>query len=255
MVIGYLVARGTGIIIALVLSALLNFGSYWYSDRIVLGMYDAQPITQEQAPGLYGVVDTLAAKAQIPVPKIYLIPSATPNAFATGRDEDHAVIAVTSGLLSLMNRDELEGVIAHELSHISHKDILIGTMAATIASAVVLLSRWSALWGGEDRGTVAVIATAIVAPIAATVIQMALSRSREYEADAGSARISKKPEALASALAKLSGAAKAKPMNANPSTAHLFIVNPLAGGTLMDLFSTHPPTEKRIARLLKMQGI
>lgn len=254
MVVGYFMARGKGLIIALIISVLMNFGSYWFSDSIVLSMYDAKPVTQQEAPMLHNAVVSLAAKAKIPVPKIYIIPSQTPNAFATGRNEDHAAVAVTTGIMKILNQDELEGVIAHELSHIKHKDILISTMAATIASAVVMLSRWALIFGSDDRSTISVIAMAIVAPIAATLIQMAISRSREYEADAGSARVSGKPEALAIALAKLSKAARQKPMDANPSTAHMFIVNPLSGGTIMNLFSTHPPIEKRIERLQKMKS-
>ena len=254
MIVGYLVARGTGVVIALVISALMNFGSYWFSDSIVLKMYNARPVTQAEAPVLYEAVASLANKAAIPVPKVYIIPSETPNAFATGRNENHAAVAVTSGLLKLMNREEVEGVIAHELSHIKHKDILISTMAATIASAVVLLSRWSMFFGSDDGSAVSALAVAIIAPVAATLVQMAISRSREYEADAGSARITGDPEALANALMKLSGAARQKPLGANPATAHMFIVNPLSGGTIMGLFSTHPPVEKRVAKLLAMKG-
>jgi len=253
MLVGYFVGRGKGVVIALVLSVLMNFGSYWFSDTLVLKMYNAQPVTQVEAPALYDAVDSLSARARIPIPKVYVIPSDTPNAFATGRDEHHAAVAVTSGIMKILNPDELEGVIAHELSHIKHKDILIGTMAATVASAVVLLSRWAVFFSNEDRGTFSVIAMAVIAPIAATVIQMAISRSREYDADAGSARVTGNPEALAGALAKLARAAREKPMAANPSTAHLFIVNPLSGGTIAGLFSTHPPVEKRIERLLRMK--
>lgn len=256
MLVGYLVARGAGVVIALVLSALMNFGSYWYSDSIVLRMYSAREVSPQEAPVLHKAVESLSAKAEIPVPRIYLIAGETPNAFATGRNENHAAVAVTSGILKILNREELEGVLAHELSHIKHRDILISTMAATVASAVVLLSRWAVFSGNDEGGgMISAIATAIIAPIAATVIQMAISRSREYEADAGSARITGKPEALASSLRKLSLAAKAKPMNANPSTAHMFIVNPLSGNVLMSLFSTHPPLEKRIERLLQMKAV
>jgi len=255
MLVGYFVARGTGVVIALVLSALMNFGSYWYSDSIVLRMYSAQEVTREQAPVLHKAVETLAGKAKMPKPRIYVIPNETPNAFATGRDEDHAAVAVTSGILKILNKDELEGVLAHELAHIRHKDILISTMAATVASAVVLLSRWAVFFGNDEgKGMIPAIATAIIAPIAATVIQMAISRSREYEADAGSAQVTGKPEALAGALRKLSLASKTIPMNANPSTAHMFIVNPLSGDFIQTLFSTHPPIEKRIERLLQMKA-
>jgi len=254
MVVGYFVARGKGVIIALIISALMNFGSYWFSDSIVLNMYKAQAVTREEAPVLYDAVESLSARAKIPVPKVYIIPNEVPNAFATGRNEDHAAVAVTSGILKILNKDELEGVIAHELSHIKHKDILISTMTATVASAVVLLSRWAVFFSSDDRGIISTIALAVVAPVAATVIQLAISRSREYEADAGGAKVSGKPEALASALAKLSKSASVKSMDANPSTAHMFIVNPLSGETIMNLFSTHPPIEKRIERLMKIKS-
>jgi heat shock protein HtpX len=254
IIVGYMVARGTGVAIALVMSALMNFGGYWFSDSIVLKMYNARPVAQAEAPELYGVVESLATKAQIPLPKIYIVQSDTANAFATGRNEDHAAVAVTSGLMSLMSPSELEGVIAHELSHIKHKDILISTMAATVASAVVLLSRWAVFFGNDDGNFVSSIAVAIVAPVAAMLVQMAISRSREYEADAGSARITGDPKALAEALMKLSRMASQKPMEANPATAHIFIVNPLSGGTIMGLFSTHPPVERRVERLRRMQA-
>jgi heat shock protein HtpX len=254
VIVGYMIAGRTGIVIALVLSALMNFGSYWFSDTIVLKMYNAQPVTQAEAPVLYDAVESLANKAAMPMPKVYIVPSGTPNAFATGRNEDHAAVAVTSGLMNIMNKNELEGVIAHELAHIKNKDILISTMAATIASAVVLLSRWSVFFGNEDGSAISAIAVAIIAPVAATLVQTAISRSREYEADAGSAKVTGNPEALASALGKLSSMARQKPMNANPATAHMFIVNPLSGGTIMGLFSTHPPVEKRIERLREMKG-
>ena len=254
MIVGYLIARRTGIVIALIVSLLMNFGSYWYSDKIVLSMYSAQPVTASRAPVLHETVESLAARAKIPVPKIYIISENAPNAFATGRNEDHAAVAVTTGILRILTKDELEGGIAHELSHIKHKDILISTMAATIASAVVMLSRWAMFFGGnDDSGMMKTIAVAIVAPVAATLIQMAISRSREYEADAGGVRVSGKPEALAGALAKLSSATARNPMDANPSTAHMFIVNPLSGGAITNLFSTHPPLEKRIERLMKMK--
>jgi heat shock protein HtpX len=253
MLIGYIVGRRKGIVIALIVSLFMNFGSYWFSDSIVLRMYDAQPVTRMEDPALYDTVESISVNAKIPVPKVYVISNDTPNAFATGRNENHAAVAVTSGILKILNRDELEGVLAHELSHIKHKDILISTMAATVASAVVLLSRWAMFFGSDDGSTISAVAVAVIAPIAATVIQMAISRSREYEADAGAAKVSGKPEALASALTKLSYAARRRPMDANPSTAHMFIVNPLSGGTIMNLFSTHPPLENRIERLMKMK--
>jgi heat shock protein HtpX len=254
VIVGYMFGRRKGIVIALVLSAVMNFGSYWFSDSIVLKMYHAQPVTQSEAHELYAEVESLANKASIPMPKLYIIPSDTPNAFATGRNENHSAIAVTSGLLHSMDRDEIAGVLAHELSHIKHKDILISTMAATIASAVVLLSRWSMFFGGDSDSAVSAIAVAIIAPVAATLVQMAISRSREYEADAGSARITGNPEALANALMKLSRTARQVPIGANPATAHMFIVNPLSAGTIMGLFSTHPPIEKRVERLMAMKG-
>jgi heat shock protein HtpX len=254
MAVGYFVAGGKGVVIALIMSVLMNFGSYWFSDSIVLGMYNAQAVTRVEAPVLYDAVESLSARAKIPVPKVYIIQKEAPNAFATGRNEDHAAVAVTSGILKILNKDELEGVIAHELSHIKHRDILISTMTATVASAVVLLSRWAVFFSGDERGIISTIALAVVAPVAATVIQLAISRSREYEADAGGAEVSGKPEALAGALAKLSKAASVKSMDANPSTAHMFIVNPLSGAMIMNLFSTHPPIEKRIERLMKIKS-
>jgi heat shock protein HtpX len=254
IVIGYLVARGAGVVIALVLSVLMNFGGYWFSDTIVLKMYNARPVAQAEAPGLYDAVADLSQKAQIPMPKVYVIASDAPNAFAAGRNENHAAVAVTSGLLYLMSRNELEGVVAHELSHIKHKDILISTLAATVAGAVVLLSRWSVFFGSDEGGLLGAVAIAVIAPVAAALVQAAISRSREYEADAGSAAITGNPQALAAALLKLSAAGRQKPLQANPATAHLFIVNPLSGETIMSWFSTHPPIEKRVARLLAMQS-
>ncbi len=254
IIVGYMIARGTGIVIALVVSALLNFGSYWFSDSIVLKMYGARPVTRVEAPVLYDAVESLAVRAKIPLPAVYIVASDAPNAFATGRNEDHAALAVTSGLMNIMNREELQGVIAHELSHIKNRDILISTMAATVASAIVMLTRWAVFFGNDDGGGVSAIAVAIVAPIAATLVQMAISRSREYEADAGSAKITGDPEALVGALRKLSDTASQRTLSANPATAHMFIVNPLSAGTIMGLFSTHPPVEKRIERLLKMKN-
>lgn len=258
MIIGYFVAGKAGVVIAFVLSMVLKFGSYWYSDQLVLKMSGAQEVTEASAPQLYATVRTLADKANLPMPRVYIMQQDSPNAFATGRNPEHAAVAVTTGIMKILNKDELSGVIAHELSHIRNRDTLIGTVAATMAGAVVMvatMARWGAVFGmGEDGGrTVGLIATAIVAPIAATLIQMAISRSREYLADESGARMSGKPEALAGALAKLARGAQAKPMDANPSTAHLFIVNPFSGGTVMNLFSTHPPIEKRIERLMKMK--
>jgi heat shock protein HtpX len=258
MIIGYFVAGKVGVAIAFVLSLVLNFGSYWYSDQLVLKMSGAQEVSEASAPQLYATVRDLTDKAKLPMPRVYIMQQDSPNAFATGRNPEHAAVAVTTGIMKIMNKDELSGVIAHELSHIQNRDTLIGTVAATMAGTVVMVAtvaRWGAVFGmGEDGGrTVGLIATAIVAPIAATLIQMAISRSREYLADESGARMSGKPEALAGALAKLARGVQAKPMDANPSTAHLFIVNPFSGSTVMSLFSTHPPIEKRIERLMKMK--
>lgn len=263
LLIGGLIGGKGGVVIAFVFALIMNFGAYWFSDRIVLSMYSAQEVTEDQAPELYAMVKSLALRAGLPMPRVYIIPEETPNAFATGRNEKHAVVAVTEGILRILNRDELEGVLAHELTHIKNKDILVGSIAATLAGAVVMLAnmaQWAAIFGGASRdddegggGVIGLILMAILAPIAATIIQMAISRSREYMADEGGARISGKPYGLAGALEKLSRASQVMPMDANPSSAHLFIVNPLSGRALMNLFSTHPPIEERIARLRAMR--
>ncbi len=265
MLIGGYFGGQQGVVIAFIFAMVLNFGSYWFSDKLVLSMYHAQPVSESEAPELYAMVKTLALKASLPMPRVYIIPGDTPNAFATGRNEHHAVVAVTEGILRILTREELEGVISHELTHIKQRDILIGSIAATLAGAIVMLAnmaQWAAMFGGASRddeegggGIVGLIVMAILAPIAATIIQMAISRSREYLADAGGAKISGKPYALAGALEKLSRASQAIPMEANPSTAHMFIVNPLTGRSLMNLFSTHPPVEERIARLKSMRPI
>jgi len=266
MLIGGFFGGQQGVVIAFIFAMVMNFGSYWFSDKIVLSMYHAQPVSESEAPELYAMVKTLALKASLPMPRVYIIPGDTPNAFATGRDEHHAVVAVTEGILRILTREELEGVISHELTHIKQRDILIGSIAATLAGAIVMLAnmaQWAAMFGGASRddeeggggGIVGLIVMAIIAPIAATIIQMAISRSREYLADAGGAKISGKPYALANALGKLSRASQAIPMQANPSSAHMFIVNPLTGRSLMNLFSTHPPVEERIARLKSMRPI
>ncbi|MCK9231946.1 MAG: zinc metalloprotease HtpX [Syntrophales bacterium] len=259
---GYFGGR-TGLVIAFAFAMIMNFGSYWFSDKIVLKMYRAQPVTEAEAPELYRVVRDLSMKASLPMPRVCIIPQDTPNAFATGRNEKHAVVAVTEGILRILSRDELEGVLAHELTHIKNRDILVGSIAATLAGAIVMIAnmaQWAAIFGGVSRddddsggGMIGLILTAILAPIAATIIQMAISRSREYMADEGGARISGKPYGLAGALEKLSRASQALPMNAKPATAHMFIVNPLTGRSLMNLFSTHPPIEERIARLRSMR--
>jgi heat shock protein HtpX len=263
MLIGGLIGGKGGVFVAFIFATVLNFGSYWFSDRIVLRMYHAQEVTPDQAPELYDIVRNLSLRGNLPMPKVYIIPEDTPNAFATGRNENHAVIAVTAGILRILDKNELEGVLAHELTHIKNKDILIGSIAATIAGAIVMLAhmaQFAAFFGGVSRdddegggGIIGLIVMAILAPIAATLIQMAISRSREYLADDGGAQISGKHYGLAGALGKISRASQAMPMDANPSTAHMFIINPLSGKAFMNLFSTHPPIEERIARLRSMK--
>lgn len=257
--IGQLFGGRQGMIIALLLAAGMNFFSYWYSDKIVLKMYRAQEASPQQAPELYEMVQTLSRKAGLPMPKLFIIPKEAPNAFATGRNPEHAVVAVTQGLLNLMDRDEVTGVLAHEMAHVKNRDILIGSIAATMAGAIMVLAsmaRWTAIFGGggssDDEGgggAIGLIAMSLLAPFAAIVIQMAISRSREYLADSTGAGFAGTPKGLARALDKLGRYSKKLPMNANPSTAHMFIVNPLSGRRLMGLFSTHPPLEERIARL------
>jgi heat shock protein HtpX len=247
-----------GMIMALLIAAGMNFFSYWFSDKIVLKMYRAQEVSPEQAPQVYEMVKTLAENAGLPMPKVYVIPKDAPNAFATGRNPEHAVVAVTRGLLNLMDHDEVKGVLAHELAHVKNRDILIGSIAATMAGAIMVLAnmaRFSALFGGRggdgDRGggAIGLIAMSIMAPFAAMIIQMAISRSREYLADSTGAGFAGTPEGLACALEKLGQYSKRIPLEANPSTAHMFIVNPLSGRSMTSLFSTHPPLEERIARL------
>jgi heat shock protein HtpX len=240
----------------------MNFGSYWFSDRIVLAMYGAQPIQESQAPDLYRVVRRLTSKAGIPMPRVYLIPSDTPNAFATGRSPEHAAVAVTEGIMRMLDEDELEGVLAHELSHVKNRDTLIMTIAATLAGVITYLAhmaQWAAIFGGGRRdddegggGALGALLMAILAPIAAMLIQLAISRAREFQADASGAHLAGRPWGLAKALEKLDMASKVAPMQATPATAHLFIVNPLRGGGLLTLFSTHPPIPERIARLRAM---
>ena len=255
--VGYMIGGESGMLIALVLAVAMNFLSYWYSDKVVLKMYRAQEVTESQAPQLFGIVKRLVQNAGLPMPKVYVIPTDQPNAFATDRDPKHAAVAVTQGITRLLNEDQLEGVLAHELAHVKNRDILIGTIAATIAGAIMML-RLLALFfgGGRDRdggNAVAMLVAFIVAPIAALLIQMAISRSREYGADAGGARISGKPHALASALKKLERGAQAVPMDANPATAHMFIVNPFSAKGMVTLFSTHPAIADRVERLEQMR--
>ncbi len=253
-----------GMMIAFFLALAMNFVSYWFSDKIVLAAYGAKPIDEAAAPRLYAIVHRLATRAGIPMPRVYLIPSETPNAFATGRNPQHAVVAVTEGIMRILDEEELEGVLAHELSHVKNRDMLISTVAATLAGAITYLAhmaQWAAMFGGRGRdddeggsNPIAMILLAVLAPIAALLVQMAVSRSREFQADATGARVAGRPWGLAKALEKLQMANQAMPMaNATPATAHLFIVNPLSGQTLMRLFSTHPPLEERIARLRAMR--
>ena len=258
--VGQLLGGRQGMVIAFIFAAGMNFFSYWFSDKLVLKMYRASEITPGQSPQLYNTVQRLTQQAGLPMPKLYVIPQSTPNAFATGRNPEHAVVAVTEGLLNLMNHQEVEGVLAHELAHVKNRDILIGSIAATMAGAIMILAsmaRWSAIFGGGGShdeegggaGLIGLIAMSIIAPMAAMIIQMAISRSREYLADSTGASIAGNPEGLANALAKLGAYSKKLPMEANPSTAHMFIVNPLSGRSMMKWFSTHPPVEERIARL------
>jgi len=253
-----------GMIFAFIFALATNMFSYWFSDKIVLRMYGAQEATEAEAPMLWGVTHDLALKMNMPMPKVYLIPSDSPNAFATGRNPKHAAVAATQGILRMLTREELEGVMAHELGHVRNRDILIGTIAAAIAGAISLLAnmaQWAMIFGGfggrrdENEGSGGVIGgilMIILAPIAALLIQMAISRSREYQADATGARICGNPLWLANALRKLEVGSQRVPLDANPATAHMFIVNPLRGGGLRNLFSTHPPLEDRIARLESM---
>ncbi|NKE70544.1 zinc metalloprotease HtpX [Candidatus Manganitrophus noduliformans] len=253
-----------GMILAFGFALVMNGISYWFSDKIVLKMYRAQPVTEADAPQLYNIVADLAMRAKMPMPKVYLIDNPTPNAFATGRNPEHAAVAVTTGIMRILNREELTGVLAHELSHVRHRDILISTVAATVAGAISMLAnmaQWAMIFGGfggrsGDReggmSGLGAIVMIILAPIAAMMIQMAVSRSREFEADAGGAKLCGNPLWLAEALRKLHVGVQRVPMDANPATAHMFIVSPLRGGGMMSLFSTHPPMEERIARLEAM---
>jgi heat shock protein HtpX len=261
--IGALLGGKTGMTMALVMAFGMNFITYWFSDKIVLKMYRARQVTEAEAPELYGMVRRLSQRAGLPMPKVYVMQEDQPNAFATGRNPEHAAVAVTTGIMRILSREELEGVIGHELAHGKHRDILVGTVAATIAGAISYLAQmaqWSMIFGGhrdEENGgsnPVAAIVMMIVGPIAAMLVQMAISRSREYGADEGGAQIAGNPLHLAGALEKLDRAARQIPMDhTNPATSHMFIVNPLSGGALMKLFSTHPPIEERIARLKAMR--
>jgi heat shock protein HtpX len=265
MVIGQFFGGSQGMMIAFLFAGVMNFAAYWFSDKMVLRMYSAQPVDEAQAPELYRIVRNLVERNQIPMPKIYIIPTDAPNAFATGRNPEHAAVAVTEGILRLLRPEELEGVLAHELAHVRNRDTLTSTIAATLAGAIMMLAdmlRWSAIFGGmqsNDRerggGLLGLLAMTIFAPLAATLIQLAISRSREFEADATGARLAHNPFGLASALEKLERANERMPMPATPQTAHLFIVNPLTGSAFTRLFSTHPPLEERIRRLRAMTSV
>ena len=260
LAIGELLGGANGLVIAFLFAAVMNFVSYWFSDKIVLRMYRAQPVGPEHP--LYRIVERLTVRASLPMPKVYIIPDPSPNAFATGRNPSHAAVAATEGILQVLSEHELEGVIAHELAHVKHRDILISSVAATIAAAIMMTARmahFAALFGGyggrddgRDRGNnpIALLAMIILAPLAAMLIQMAISRSREFSADAGGAAIAGNPYGLADALRKIDAVSKRVPLDANPATAHMFIVKPFSGAGLMSLFSSHPPTEARIRALL-----
>jgi heat shock protein HtpX len=252
--LGQSLGGSQGLIVGFLFAAGMNFASYWFSDKIVLSMYGAQEVGAGHR--LYETVERLATRAGLPMPRVYVIPQMSPNAFATGRNPEHAAVAATEGILKILNNSELEGVIAHELAHVKHRDILISSIAATLAAAIMMLSRFAMFFGGsrddrEGSNPIALLATIILAPIAAMLIQAAVSRSREYDADAGGARIAGGPMGLVNALGKIEAASKAVPLDANPATAHMFIVKPFSAAGLLGLFSTHPPTEKRIEALLR----
>jgi heat shock protein HtpX len=265
ILIGRALGGQQGMVVAFFMAGIMNIGSYWFSDKIVLAMYRAKEISPQALPEIHQMVQELSQVAGLPKPRIYLIEDDSPNAFATGRNPEHAVVAVTSGILRILSRQELKGVLAHELSHVKNRDILIGSIAATMAGAIMILAnmaRWAALFGGsrdsEERegggGVIGLLVMTIVAPLAAMLIQMAISRSREYLADSTGAKISGNPLGLAGALEKLQIASQRIPLeDPKPSTAHMFIVNPLSGRSLLNLFSTHPPIEDRIARLRSMR--
>ncbi len=259
LVIGQLLGGANGMLIGFIFALVMNFGSYWFSDKIVLKMYRAQEVGAGHR--LYSMVERLSRQAQLPMPKVYIIPDPSPNAFATGRNPSHAAVAATEGILQVLNDNELEGVIAHELAHVKHRDILINSVAAKLAATIMFAAntlKWGMMFGGyggrDDRrdgaNPIAMLATLILAPIAAMLIQMAISRSREFSADAGGAQIAGNPYGLADALRKIDAVSKRVPLDANPATAHMFIVKPFSSGGLGSLFSSHPPTEDRIRALM-----
>jgi heat shock protein HtpX len=258
MGLGQALGGSQGLVIGFVFAVGSNFASYWFSDKIVLSMYSAREVGPESR--LYQVVSRLASRDGLPMPRVYIIPEMSPNAFATGRNPEHAAVAATEGILQILNEDELEGVIAHELSHVKHRDILISSVAATLAATIMMVSRFALFFGGgrsDDReggvNPATMLLTIIVAPIAAMLIQMAISRSREYDADAGGARLVGHPNGLISALQKIESAAKRVPLDANPATAHMFIIKPFSVSGLLGLFSSHPPTEDRVRALLQLE--
>jgi len=258
--LGAMIGGGQGMLLALLLGGGMNVFAYWFSDRMVLSMYNAQEVDATSSPYVFRIVAELAARAGLPMPRVYIIDEPQPNAFATGRNPEHAAVAVTTGILQLLSARELRGVLAHELAHVQHRDILISTISATMAGAISALANFAMFFGGRDSegrsNPVAAILVAILAPIAATLIQMAISRAREFDADRGGAEVSADPGALADALAKIESYARGIPMGsaeAHPETAQMMIVNPLAGGGIAGLFATHPPTEERIARLRAMR--
>jgi len=259
LLVGYYLGGSTGMTIAFVFALLMNFGSYWFSDKVVLSMYKAKEVTVDTAPKFYALIEQLAVSAKLPMPKVYIINDPTPNAFATGRSPEHAAVAATTGILKDLSNEELAGVISHELAHIKHRDMLTGTIAATLVGTITFVAQmagWALMFGrgrDDDDGGISALLLLILAPIAATLLQLAISRSREYSADAGGAEISGNPLGLASALRKISAGNEIKQLNnSTPATAHMFIISPLHGGGVMKLFSTHPPIEERIKRLEKL---
>jgi heat shock protein HtpX len=263
VLVGRAVGGQSGMVVAFGLACLMNVFSYWFSDKMVLAMYRARELDEASEPSLYRIVQRLAERGGMPMPRVYIIPQAQPNAFATGRNPQHAAVAVTQGLMQIMSGEELEGVLAHELSHVKNRDILIGTIAATMAGAIMVLAnmaRLAAIFGGGSRdndregGGIGLLSIAIFSAVAASLIQMAISRSREYQADASGARLAGNPMGLAHALASLQGSAERVPMAANPATSHMFIVNPFTRKGIVSLFSTHPPIGERIERLERMAG-